>query len=288
MSNTLGKQRLFSGVFERGLSTLNKNKTEIAFVLAILSCGIVIDNAYAEIPEMSVFAHSAEVSDAVLAETRGKFVSAGQITNFGVQMVTEWVTASGERINASAMLSVNMAGSQPKASFKPSITIQQVQPAGSVSAQNGNFVSGSKGLEQVTGVVQSIQVAGKSNGIANGIGISIKRSHGANTYNPDGDGYTNNMHLMTPAGNSADISLANNGLSVGVKVADQGHAMQSIKSVAMGNGQVMQSVQLGGDLNQVNNLINLEIQTRSILNSPSMNASDVLASLRQLSNTTPF
>lgn len=287
MNSALGKQRLFANVFRRGLASIHKNKTEIAFVAAIFSCGIVVDNAYAEIPEMNVFAQASEVSDAVLGETRGKFISAGHIMSFGVQMVTDWTTATGERINASAVLSVNMAGSQPQARFQPSITIQQLQPAGSLSSQGNNVVSGSKGLEQVTGVIQSIQVAGKSNGIANGIGITIKRSNASNMNSLNG-GEGNNLNLVTPSGNSANVSLANNGLSVGVKVANQGHAMQSIRSIAQGNGQVLQSVQLGGDLNQINNLINLDIQTRSIVNSPSMNASDILSSLRQLSNTIPF
>jgi ABC-type arginine transport system ATPase subunit len=75
---------------------------------------------------------------------------------------------------------------------------------------------------------------------------------------------------------------------VDVNVVDQGQAQQAIRSISQGHGQVLQAVRLGGDLNQIRNLINLEIQTRNTAVSSSANTQQILSSLRQLSPTTPF
>lgn len=261
-------------------------KPRVIAMSAMLFCIAPLHYAHAELPEMGVFANSQELSDDVLGETRGKFVSAGQIMTFGVQMVTEWITSSGEVINASGTLAVNMSNGQPSISFQPVISVHQTQPVGQPSSQGNNFVNGGGGLENVTGVVQSIQVAGNTNGIGNSIGISVKRYNGSN--NLPGGNTASNLNVTTASGNTAAVGLVNNGLSVNVNVIGQGEAQQAIRSVSQGNGQVLQSVRLGGDLNQIRNLINLDIQTRNTAISSSANTQQVLSLLRQLSPSSPF
>lgn len=240
-----------------------------------------------DIPEMSVFANAYELPDSVLGETRGKFVSAGQIMNFGVQMVTEWITASGEVINATGNLAINMSGGTPVASFQPVISVHQVSPASYTGSGTNNIVSGGEGLNNVTGVVQSIQVAGNANGIGNGIGISVKR-YDENTSNTVNGSNVSQLNVTTPGGNNANVSLVGNGISVAVGVANQGQAMQSIRSISQGSGQVLQSVRLGGDLNQIRNMINLDIQTRVSANNASLNATQMLTTLKQLAPVSTF
>jgi len=267
----------------------NTKRQAGAFALTALLCCSMPALVHAnDIPEMSVFANAYELPDSVLGETRGKFVSAGQIMNFGVQMVTEWITASGEVINATGNLAINMSGGTPVASFQPVISVHQVSPTGYTgSGTNNNIVSGGEGLNNVTGVVQSIQVAGNANGIGNGIGISVKR-YNENTPNTVNDSNVSQLDVITPGGNNANVSLVGNGISVAVGVANQGQAMQSIRSISQGSGQVLQSVRLGGDLNQIRNMINLDIQTRVSLSNTSLNASQMLASLKQLAPASPF
>lgn len=253
----------------------------------LIFCIAPLQHAHAELPEMGVFSNAQELSDDVLGETRGKFVSAGQIMTFGIRMVTEWITSTGEVINASGTLAVNMANNQPSISFEPVISIHQAQPVGQPSSQGNNFVTGGQGLENVTGVVQSIQVAGNTNGIGNSIGISVKQYNESGNNPPVGNTGAN-LNVTTPSGNTAAVALVNNGLSVNVNVLEQGQAQQAIRSISQGNGQVLQSVRLGGDLNQIRNLINLDIQTRNNAVSSSANTQQILSSLRQLSQTTPF
>lgn len=258
----------------------------IALSAALLLCATLPHQAHAELPEMGVFANSQELSDDVLGEARGKFVSGSQVMTFGVQMVTEWITSSGEVINASGRLAISMGQGQPRVSFEPVINVHQLQVSQVAASQGTNVVSGSTGLDSVTGVVQSIQVAGNTNGIGNSIGISVKRYSGdsdAPTANASG-----NLNVITPSGNTASVTLSNNGLSVAVDVVDQGQAHQAIRSISQGNGQVMQSVRLGGSLNQIRNMINLDIQTRINRSGSTVNQQQVLSSLRQLSPNLNF
>lgn len=262
-------------------------KPRMAALSAMLICLSPFHYAHAELPEMSVFANAQELSDDVLGETRGKFVSAGQVMSFGIKMVTEWITSTGEVIHASGNLAVNMGSGQPTVRFEPVINVQQVHVAAAVSTTGNNVVNGGNGLENVTGVVQTIQVAGNTNGIGNSIGISVTEYEGSDPLPPPGS-TTSNLNVTTPSGNTAAVTLANNGLSVNVNVADQGQAQQAIRSLSHGNGQVLQSVRLGGDMNQIRNLINLDIQTRNRAVSTSANTQQLLSSLRQLSQTAPF
>lgn len=272
---------------KEGASARRRFRPRVVAISALLFCSAPFHYAHAELPEMGVFANAQELSDEVLGETRGKFVSAGQIMTFGVKMVTEWITSTGETINASGTLAVSMISGQPTVSFEPVISVHQTQPVGQPTSQGNNFVSGGQGLENITGVVQSIQVAGNTNGIGNSIGISVKRYNESGGAPPAGNS-ASNLNVTTPSGNTAAVALANNGLSVNVNVVDQGQAQQAIRSISQGSGQVLQSVRLGGDLNQIRNLINLDIQTRNNAVSSSANTQQILSSLRQLSQTTPF
>ena len=286
MMSTGGKENRSSISQESPLAVRRLKPKAVAISAALLFCVTAPHQAYAELPEMSVFANAQELTDDVLGETRGKFVSGGQIMTFGVQMVTEWVTSSGEVINASGRLAISMEQGQPRVSFEPVINVHQVQVNQIAASQGSNVVSGSKGLDSVTGVVQSIQVAGNANGIGNSIAVSVKRYQGGNdalSGNSSG-----NLNVITPSGNAASVSLANNGLSVAVDVVDQGQAQQAIRSISQGNGQVMQSVRLGGSLNQIRNMINLDIQTRMNQTGPTINQQQVLSSLRHLAPNLNF
>lgn len=287
MISTCGRDRRSSIDKGEQRSVTRLFTPHVVTISALLFCIAPLQYAHAELPEMGVFANAQELSDDVLGETRGKFVSAGQIMTFGVKMVTEWITSSGEVIHASGRLSVNMGNGQPSVNFEPVIHVHQTQAVSPAASQGNNFVTGGQGLENVTGVVQTIQVAGNTNGIGNAIGISVKKYNESGNSQPSGN-TAPNLNVTTPSGNTAAVALANNGLSVNVNVIDQGEAQQAIRSVSQGNGQVLQSVRLGGDLNQIRNLINLDIQTRNNAVSSAANTQQILSSLRQLSQTAPF
>lgn len=227
-----------------------------------------------------------ELSDSALGLMRGKFLTAGQVMYFGVEIVTKWQTASGQKISAAGNLEINLAGNTPQVSFKPTITVEQ-KATTSVAGNHGTtLVSGGGGLQNVNGVVQNIQVAGASNGVTNTIGLNIKNSPaqpGLQTL----PGSPLNASTTTANGSTASVSLGANGLNVAVAVPDQGQAVQRIRTTGMHGGQVLQSVQLGGNSNQIQNMINLNVQMNSGAGLAS-HAGNVLQALKMMPQGSVF
>ena len=213
-------------------------------------------------PDLNVFDHATVIADDELGHMRGKFVAAGQVMYFGVEMVTQWLASSGQAITASGVLQINLAGNTPQVSFVPTITVEQKAAMGGAAGQGSAVAAGGGGLQDVTGVVQNIQVAGTSNGITNTIGINVQNTSGQPAEQAPTTGPLS-ASTTTASGSVASVGLGSNGMSVAVAVPDQGRAMQQIRQVGMGGGQVLQSVQLGGDVNQIHNRINLNVQMNS-------------------------
>jgi hypothetical protein len=239
----------------------NRSWQQRALVAALAGALTTLPLARAALPpDLNVFDHASEVPDGELGHMRGKFVAAGEVMYFGVEMVTRWLASSGQAITASGVLQINLAGRTPQVSFVPTITVEQKAAMGGSSSQGSAVATGGGGLQDVTGVVQNIQVAGTSNGISNTIGINVQNGSGAPALQAQG---ALSASTTTASGSVASVGLGGNGMSVAVAVPDQGRAMQQIRQVGMGGGQVLQSVQLGGDVNQIQNRINLNVQMNS-------------------------
>ena len=234
-----------------------------ALVAALAGALVTLPLARAALPpDLNVFDHASEIPDGELGHMRGKFVAAGQVMYFGVEMVTRWLASSGQTITASGVLQISLAGNTPQVSFVPTITVEQKAAMGGTASQGSAVASGGGGLQDVTGVVQNIQVAGASNGITNTIGINVQNASGPTALQSQPQGALS-ASTTTASGSVASVGLGGNGMSVAVAVPDQGRAMQQIRQVGMGGGQVLQSVQLGGDVNQIHNRINLNVQMNS-------------------------
>jgi hypothetical protein len=228
-----------------------------------------------------------ELSDETLMHMRGKFISAGEMRYFGVEMVTYWQASTGELIIATANLGVDFTSSNPQIGFMPTITVQQNNAVTSASpAANSNaVVTGGDGLNDVTGVVQNIQVAGVSNGITNTIGLTVEASSTPTHIGLPLVSGSQSLSELTPNGATVNVDLSNNQMGVAVTVPNQGLTIQHIRNTATG-GQVQQSAQVGGNLNQIRNLINLKIATDPLhvkLSSEVINS--VLSSIRLLAPT---
>tara|TARA_R110002050_G_scaffold9504_3_gene33487 strand:+ start:4976 stop:5851 length:876 start_codon:yes stop_codon:yes gene_type:complete len=232
--------------------------------------------------DISVFAQAEELSDNFLGNMRGKFVSSGNIMYFGVEMSTQWRTSVGETITATANLDVNLSNNEPQVTFTPNITTEQDNTLQTATINGTSEVGGAGALDGVSGVVQNIQVAGTSNGIANSIGMNVQRLSGPSINQPTGVTSDKSMSVQTVSGSTATVSMANNALGVSVVVPNQGQTTQQIRSLAMGGGQVMQSVQLGGDQNQIRNMINLTVQMNALSSTMNARTGDVLTAMRML------
>lgn len=232
-------------------------------------------------PNKGILSQITEISDADLGQMRGKYVAPGQVMYFGVEMVTQWIAASGELISASGNLEVNLAGSNPQVGFRPIITVEQYAPTADSTNYGSEVVSGGAGLQNVNGVVQNIQVAGVSNGISNNVGLNVKFSSSAPPSDSSLKDKSPNISAITPNGSIASVGLTQSGLRVSVAVPNQGQALQQIRNGSNG-GQLLQSVQLAGNLNQIQNMIHLSVQFNALDNGLQGQTGQMLQALRSL------
>ena len=220
--------------------------------------------AKAALPQgLDVFNDMQEVSDSDLGHMRGKFASNDQVLYFGVEMVSQWQTPTGNLVTAGANLNIDFRGNTPTVQYAPTVTIVQ---QGTTSPQSGNTngVSGGAGLANVSGVSQSIQVAGQSNDIKNGINMQVDLSSGAQggSIASAVQGQAGATSATGDDGTVATVTLANNSIGVNVTVPGQGQVMQQIRNQGM-----FQSARIGGDLNQIQNAITMHIGLNTASNS---------------------
>lgn len=242
--------------------------------LVLVLSGIlgVTSTANAELPsEMEVFGNLQEVSDGELGEMRGKFASNNAIVYFGVDISSGWQTANGSLATASANLSIDLSdASTPKVHYVPTITIVegQVVPANQQLAGN---VSGGAGLQDVSGVSQSIQVAGFNNKINNDIAMQVRMfsTMQGGSIADSAQTHAGTVSKTASDGTVVTVALTQNSIALNMNVPGQGQVMQELR-----NQGILQAVRIGGDLNHIHNQITMQVglSTVSGLNSSGINA----------------
>lgn len=244
---------------EQSAKIISNHPKKLSLVLA----GILAFSpmARAALPQgLEVFNGMQEVSDSDLGHMRGKFASNDKVMYFGIEMVSQWQTVAGNLVTAGANLAIDFkgsGGSTPTVQYVPTVTIvQQGQGAPAPLNGNTNVVSGGAGLANVSGVSQSIQVAGQSNDIKNGIDMQVDISSAAQggTIASAMQGQAGALSSTGDDGTVATVTLANNSIGVSVVVPGQGQVLQQIRNQGM-----FQSARIGGDLNQIHNSITMHI-----------------------------
>lgn len=248
---------------EQSVKIISNHPKKLSLVLA----GILAFSpmARAALPQgLEVFNGMQEVSDSDLGHMRGKFASNDKVMYFGIEMVSQWQTAAGNLVTAGANLAIDFkgnGGSTPTVQYVPTVTIvQQGQGAPAPLNGNTNVVSGGAGLANVSGVSQSIQVAGQSNDIKNGIDMQVDISSAAQSGTIAGamQGQAGALSSTGDDGTVATVTLADNSIGVSVVVPGQGQVLQQIRNQGM-----FQSARIGGDLNQIHNSITMHIGLNS-------------------------
>ncbi len=241
-----------------------KKCKHVSQVLLIVGLGVPLAHVHAEYPDESVFANAVEVDDSELAEMRGKFVSPGQITYFGVQMQTQWTTGSGEVLSAGMKMDMNFpkAGNKnPVVTLVPTVSIVRnantnTPEANSIQPGTSNTTITSNGLTNVSGVVQSIQEGGNQNSVNNDIKMNVTITSGA--LNGKGASHAPALKPSSVEKSAVDGSVAlagasKNGIEVYTYVPNQGEILQRIGGGPAGAGNIIQSARLVGDEHKVIN-----------------------------------
>lgn len=192
-----------------------------------------------------------ELSDAELAQLRGRYVLPDRVIHFGVTMSTFWQNSAGQAIGARVTLQVD-------GQAQPTLYVSYIDQAGNGSAvlPGTGQVIGGNGLAQVQGVSQSVRSAGDFNDALNDLNITISSKTDGMPM-PVGQPWHGSSEFSNEAG-SVQITNHAGGLQIMLNAAGQGIAQQQI-----GGGNVLQQANINSNLNSVRNLAELNVALRS-------------------------
>ena len=191
-----------------------------------------------------------EISDAELAQLRGRYVLPDRVIHFGVTMSTFWQNHAGQGIGAMVSLRVN-------GHAQPSLHVSYIDQVGNGNAvvSGTGQVLGGNGLAQVQGISQSVRSAGDYNDALNDLSISIG-SKAVDLPAPEGQPWSGSTQFANDAG-SVKITNQAGGLQLALNANDQGLAQQQI-----GGGNVLQQANINSSMNSVRNLAALNVALR--------------------------
>lgn len=199
-----------------------------------------------------------EIPDAELNLMRGRYtVGDNTVAWFGVSMISTW-QSQGQQLQSTLTLGMDFSKSAatPQVSFTPTVSITASDaPLPSVASSGTRQVDAS-GLQNVSGLVQSVQVAGDANAAVNATKLTVR----------DGE-VPATQAASTPAGSTsiaagsatASAGYQEGAASVLLQIAGQGQVQQWIRS-----GSVGQSIQLSSDGQQVSNQLQIDLVRQSM------------------------
>lgn len=238
-------------------------KTPKAFLAAsaALLFGLAAPAVAATATSSGLEAHGTQVDDATLGQMRGKFILPSNITYFGVSMETSLQRPDGITTAATVQLTVDLPNGASAAGATAHLLVgwnhdgdSSMDVAGTPAG--ATLVSIPAGLESIQGAVQSQQIAGSGNNVANAMSIAIMP--GSSITAPPGTGLTEvtagETHSFTN-GDTLQIVADKNQLGIVVS----GGADQVRQMVDGAIGQAAQNVILNSSGNNVSNAMGITI-----------------------------
>ncbi|MES2819964.1 MAG: hypothetical protein V4812_13365 [Pseudomonadota bacterium] len=199
---------------------------------------------------------SIELSDAELAQLRGRYTLPDRIISFGLTMSSSWQDSAGQVIGASLALQLGHAQVQPLLSVTP---IDQAG-TGTRAATSTGSITGGAGLQSIQGLTQSLRTAGDFNQGLNDLSIEFTQDKPA-AAQASGLPWVNGQGFSNPAGTVRAMAV-DGGLHLVLQAShDQGFAQQQI-----GARGVAQHATILGAFNRVYNTTRLQIALRDSLN----------------------
>lgn len=222
------------------------------------------------------------VPDTELAAMRGRFVQAGQVQHFGIQMFSSWLTEQGVLMNAALEWSADRNGNvqTPTVRFyhqapdldggPAAVTLADLARADPLQAlrflNSGGLslpaptplpaTAGAGGLETARGAVQSVQAAGDRNSIGNDMRFNV--TEGAAIVPPAAapaalgtpQPLTETTTVQFDTGAKATAFIEPNAIGLAVKIGSSGSILQEIRG---GVGRAAQHVNVRSNVNVIRN-----------------------------------
>lgn len=202
-----------------------------------------------------------EIPDPELNLMRGRYtIGNNQVAWFGVSMISTWQTASGQTLHSTMKLGMDFStpGQTPTITFTPSVNITAANAPLPVTPDGLTRSVDSAGLANVSGLVQSVQVAGDSNTANNVTQLNVR--NGTSGGPGPGSGMLGGGTVSTQIGGTlASASFDGAAARVLLQVEGQGAVEQWIRSGSLG-----QTIALTSDNQQVSNRLEIELVRQTL------------------------
>ncbi|WP_144137817.1 peptidase C39 [Paraburkholderia sp. BCC1884] len=198
------------------------------------------------------------VDDDVLATQTGRGVGGMMISGFVLNVLSQWQLPNGVTALAQGTLSAvqNTVG-QVVTSVNTLASVTGGTGSSANSGANPNAQTNGGQSISVNGVSQVTQVAGDRNSGSNSALIDFN----SNTLNVAGTANAPSASASNSTGSvKAGISFGSNGISVALQTP----AGLATQTIAPGNGQIAQLLQIAGNNQQVANALQLHLQTQQM------------------------
>ena len=115
-----------------------------------------------------------EIPDEELGQMRGRYtVGDNRVLWFGVSMITTWQTQAGQTVRGNLDVAIDLRGQRPTVTFTPNVNISEGASDAQTHIASGGSID-SAGLANVSGMVQSVQVAGDGNRAGNSTRLVVR------------------------------------------------------------------------------------------------------------------
>lgn len=205
-----------------------------------------------------------EIPEHELGQMRGRFiVGDNHVAWFGVSIISNWQTPDGQSLQGAMMLGFDLSRpGAPRINFVPSVSITSEDAPLPVSNHGERSVD-SRGLANVSGLVQSIQLAGDNNHARNTTRINLLDAEIPTATSGNENHATQSASLP---GMTANAGFDGNEARVLLKIDGQGSVEQWIRTGSLG-----QSIRLTSDGQTASNRLQIDIARQSLPASANLN-----------------
>lgn len=203
------------------------------------------------------------IRDAELAAMRGRYtVGSNTVAWFGVQMISTWQDDTGRTLQGALNLAMDFTrnANRPTVSFMPTVSIVQAAPptAGQDAAGPARSVD-SSGLANVSGMLQSVQIAGDGNRASNVTRLTVQDGDSAPAA-AAARGASQATRATVQSGDaSVNVNYSGNAAQVMLTIAGQGAVQQWIR-----HGSLGQTVTLAADNQFVSNQLEITLIRQAV------------------------
>lgn len=251
---------------DRSVATPKGGRRRTAWFAALVLATTMPGAAWASTPGSGLEGRGSLVADEDLGEIRGKFVGAGGIAYFSVELRSSWTNAEG--VTVAGVLAMSLDLRNFSGDMRLAIPVIMIGFSRDCATCDGTETGGGDvggltalttgGLGTVHGVVQTHEIRGSDNTVQNGLRINVMPAHLVNGTMPGGlTSATGSSTQNLPGGGAVHFQITGSQLGLALQNGNQAGLVG--QTVNGGQNQISQNVFLTSDHNTVHNSIGLTV-----------------------------